>query len=315
MNNSSQHIPQTASTEDQLALAQLAATGDKQARETINALAHPLIDYQTARFCKRFCSENQYFYRCTLKPPIGTQRGALRNDVAWCEWGNASYGWMLNDLCQEKRLLKYQGNNGARLFDYLYQIANSLPFYERWKDWRFARKVHVPTYIQALSPDAAKVFYALRNGDNSELIAQKTGRPLAQVESLMQQIIILLTDRKRLHLLDPPKLVSMSQANGETDSGIAELELAIDDETPEQQQEKAQVEQHIQQVWSKLLPAEQFVLEALIIEEQDAQDVLSALRQLQISIKPGVAAEQTSRQQLYYFRRKTLQKLALLMNE
>jgi len=311
LNNSAQHTPQATSTEDQLALAQLAATGDKQAREAVNALAHPLIDYQTSRFCKRFCSENQYLYRCTLKPPMGT----LRNDVAWCEWGNASYGWMLNDLCQEKRLIKYQGNNGARLFDYFYQIANSLPFYERWKDWRFARKVHVPTYIQALSPDSAKIFYALRNGENSELIAQKTGRPLAQVETLMQRIIILLTDRKRLHLLDPPKSVSMSQTNDEADSGITEREFAIDDETPEQQQDKAQVKQYIKQAWSKLLPAEQFVLEALIIEEQDAQDVLSALRQMQISIKPGVSAEQTNRQQLYYFRRKTLQKLALLMNE
>jgi len=311
LNNSAQHTPQTASSEDQLALSRLAAGGDKQAREAVNALAHPLIDYHTSRFCKRFCNENQYLYRCTLKPPMGAQR----NDVAWCEWGNASYGWMLNDLCQEKRLLKYQANNGARLFDYFYQIANSLPFYERWKDWRFARKVHVPTYIQALSPDAAKIFYAMRNGENSEFMAQKTGRSLMEVETLMQQIIILLTDRKRLHLLDPPKSVSMSQINDEADSGVAELEFAIDEETPEQQQDKAQVKRYMQQAWSKLLPAEQFVLEALIIEEQDAQDVLSALRQMQIRLKPGVAAEQTNRQQLYYFRRKTLQKLALLMNE
>jgi len=295
--------------EDQLALAKAAACGEKSAREKVNALTHPLIEYQTARFCKRFCSENQYLYRCTLKPPMGSPR----LDVAWCEWGNASYGWMLNDLSHEKRLLKYQGKNGARLFDYFYQIANSLPFYERWKDWRFGRKVHVPTYIKALAPDAPKVFLALRSGESIEIIAQKLSRRLADIETLVHSIICLLTEKKRLHLLDPPRLISISETVDDKQPQLIdrEPELASYDEAIDQQEDK----QRLHQAWSKLSAVEQFVLEALLIEDQDADDVLAALKQMQLSIKSGVSAEQTNRQQLYYFRRKTLEKLTTYMKE
>ena len=57
------------------------------------------------------------------------------------------------------------------------------------------------------------------------------------------------------------------------------------------------------------------MLEAMLIEEQDALDILAALNKMNISIKQGVAAEDTTRQQLYYFRRKCLAKLASLMEE
>ena len=290
-------------------LAKSAASGKKDAREKVNTLVAPLIDYQTPRFCKRFCSENQYLYRCTLTPPMGS----MRTDSAWCEWGNASYGWMLNDLSNEKRLLKYQGINSANLFDYFYQIANSQPFYERWKDWRFGRKVHVPTYIKALSPDAGKVFLALRSGDNIAMITQKLSRSLEDIESIVHTIICLLTEKKRLHLLDPPKVMSLSESTDDTYSEQAEkhIELSSSDEAIDVQEDK----QRLQQAWSKLTPAEQFVLEALLVDEQDADDVLAALAKLQLSIKKGVPAEQTNRQQLYYFRRKTLARLAEIMND
>lgn len=298
-----------SSNQDQLTLAQSAASGEKNARKQINTLVQPLIDYQTARFCKRFCNENQFLYRCTLKPPMG----AMHPDVAWCEWGNASFGWMLNDLSHENRLLKYQGINGASLFDYFYQIANSLPFYERWKDWRFGRKVHVPTFIQALSPDAAKVFLSLRAGDNISMIAQKLSRATTDIEHLAQSIVRVLTEKKRLHLLNPPKWISMTESVDDTepDHSDRQIELASYDEPIELQEDK----QRLQQAWSQLDTVEQFVLEALLIDEQDAEDVLAALAKMQLSIKQGVPADQTNRQQLYYFRRKTLAKLAEYMNE
>ena len=302
-------VKEQSSTKDQLALAESAASGEKNAREKINKLVQPLIDYQTSRFCKRFCNENQYLYRCTLKPPMGS----MHQDAAWCEWGNASYGWMLNDLSHSKRLLKYQGVNGASLFNYFYQIANSLPFYERWKDWRFGRKVHVPTYIQALSPDAARVFLGLRSGDNITLIAQNLSRPVTEIEQLVSSIICLLTEKKRLYLLDPPKLVSMSESvdDADTEQLDKQIELGSYDEAIDVQEDK----QRLQHAWTKLEPVEQFVLEALLIDEQDAQDVLSVLARLELSIKTGVPADQTNRQQLYYFRRKSLARLATFMNE
>jgi len=295
--------------EDQLTLAKSAASGEKTARQEVNRITQPLIDYQTNRYCKRFCSENQYLYRCTLKPPLGS----LRKDVAWCEWGNASYAWMLNDLSNEKRLLKYQGINGASLFDYFYQIANSLPFYERWKDWRFGRRVHVPTYIKVISPDASKVFLGLRSGENISMLAQKLNRSMIEIEDLVQNIICLLTEKKRLHLLNPPSTVSMTESSSDTEDDLQsrQLELASYDESIESQEDK----QRLKLAWSRLEPAEQFVLESLLIEEQDAEDVLAALIKLKISIKKGVSPEETNRQQLYYFRRKSLERLTVYMND
>jgi hypothetical protein len=165
---------------DHVQLARAAAEGDIRARKTVNELVHNIIAYQTDRFCKRFCRENQYLYVCTLPYPWGSPP----RDAPLCEWGNATYAWMLEDLTNPKRLRQYEGKHGARVNDYLYRIANSLPFYERWKDWRFGRKVHVPTYIQDLSPYASTVFLSLRSGDNIASIAQKLARPEQEIEAL-----------------------------------------------------------------------------------------------------------------------------------
>ena len=134
---------------DFVALARDAAAGNDRARKKINELAHPMIAYQTDRFCKRFCAENKYLYRCSLESPWGN----APRDALLCEWGNASYGWMLNDLTSENRLTRFKGTHGARIQDYLYRIANSLPFYERWKDWRFGRRIRVPDYVKDIDPD------------------------------------------------------------------------------------------------------------------------------------------------------------------
>ena len=75
------------------------------------------------------------------------------------------------------------------------------------------------------------------------------------------------------------------------------------------------VNDRLRQAWSKLDAVEQFVLEAMIIEEQDAEDVLEALQSLDVSIKPGVAAADTNRQQLYYFKRKALSRLGIELND
>jgi len=293
-------------TQQQLQLAEQAAQGDAPARNQVNALADPMIRFQTDRFCKRFCRENRYRYRCTLIPPWG---GAAA-DAALCEWGNASYAWMLDDLTGSKRLVKYQARNGASLFDYLYQIANSRPFYERWKDWRFGRRVQVPSYIQDMGPAAASVFLGLRAHDEIDNMAQRLACPVAEIQALCQRIIILLTQKRRLHLLNPPSTVSLTETHDDGSHGEdAQLDVASHDEPAELHEEK----QMLRAAWKNLDAVEQFVLEALVIEEQDASQVLQALKSLDVSIKPGVASADTDRQQLYYFRRKTLLRLAQLM--
>ena len=294
--------------QQQLTLARAAAEGDKVARTSVNELIHPVIDYQTNKFCQRFCHENRTIYRCSLTRPVGS----VSNEALLCEWGNASYGWMLHDLTSANRLKKYEGLNGASLFDYLYRIGNSLPFYERWKDWRFGRRVHVPTYIQDISPHASGVFYGLRSHQELPFIAQQLALSLDQVERLCRLIINTLTKRNRLYLLDPPVSQSLTDASDEDSCSTAsQIDLPSWDEPIEDQQQKEKLKKY----WSKLDAVEQFVLEALVIDEQDAQSVLTALKQMDIALKKDVSANQTTVQQLYYFKRKTLSKLAGQLND
>lgn len=292
----------------QLEMARRAAQGNRPAQQAVNEIAHPVIEFQTGRFCKRFCRENRYRFRCSLSKPVG---GAPA-DAALCEWGNASYGWMLGDLCKPARLQKYEGRNQASLFDYLYSIANSLPFYERWKDWRFGRRLQVPMYIRELGEQAATVFYALRTNQPLAQIAQSASLSQSQAEALVSEIVLQLTRRHKLYLLDPPQEVSLSLVGaGGDEESMHQLEIAVDDTEVEQQEQR----DRLRQAWSKLDATEQFVLEAMIVEEQDADDVLHALRALDISIRPGVAAAQTNRQQLYYFKRKALSKLGVELDD
>lgn len=294
------------STQEQLKLAQLAAQGEQTARRQVNELVHPLIDYQTNRFCQRFCDHNRYTYRCSLSRPVGSPP----TDALLCEWGNASYGWMLNDLTRPARLRKYEARNQAGLFDYLYQIANSLPFYERWKDWRFGRKVNVPTYIQSIGPLAKKIFFSLRAGLDLSQIAAQLNTTLEDIELTTRKIVSTLTRRNRLHLLDPPRHQSLTAVSNEDDMDASgQLDVAFIDESVINQDER----DHINAAWKQLDSVEQFVLEALVINNTDAHSLLNALREMEISVKKGVSPEHTSVQQLYYFKRKTLGKLGELL--
>lgn len=288
-------------------LAQSAAKGDVAARREINTLAQPMIQYQTEQFCPRFCHDNRYRYQCTLPSKTITPG----QDSPLCEWGNASYGWMLHDLTKPDRLNRFQGREGASLSAYFFQIANSLPFYERWKDWRLGRRTHVPTYIQDLGPDAAKVFHGLRKGDNAMLIAQQLGRSEHDVDGLIQLIIIELTQHKRLYLLDKPKELSLSHLgthNDDDDEGSVQADISCEDLAPEE----IDAQEHIRHGWSQLTATEQFVLEAMLIEEREADEVISALKRLNITLSDRVPVQDTDRQQLYYFRRKAVAKLAQL---
>ncbi|NOY83454.1 MAG: hypothetical protein GXO96_01285 [Nitrospirae bacterium] len=297
--------------QDHIALAERAANGDADARLTVNQMAHPMIRYQTQSFCKRFCKENRALFICTLDDAWAS--ASKGTDL--CEWGNGSYGWMLDDLTKPQRLHRFEGREGAGLNHYFYAIANSQPFYERWKDWRFGRKVHVPTYIQTLNPKAAQLFLALRASDPLPLIAQKIGESLEKTEKLCHQMIALLTQKNRLHLLNPEKTISLTteecKQEGSEDDTAQEKDLPFFDESPESREEK----QKIRKAWTRLTTLEQYILEALLIEEQDASDILAALKKLKITIKKGVSPEDTNRQQLYYFKRKSLAKLANLMEK
>ena len=290
-----------------LDLVQRALSGDRQARSQVNVLVHPIIDFQSDRFCKRFCADNRYHYRCTLSKPWGS----AGQDALLCEWGNACYGWMLDELAGEKRLRNYRGERGAGLYEYMFSIANSLPFYERWKNWRFGRRAYAPSYIRALNENADRVFFALKDGYSIEVIAQQLGLVEEDVDRLAQTIVVTLTQRGKLHLLENERAVSLDRQDDDDEApGVMNrIELASRDPDPELMENT----QRVRQAWSKLSAVEQFILEAMLIEEQDANDVLFALKEMNICLNEKKPNEEVDRQQLYYFRRKTIVKLSRLV--
>ena len=132
------------------------------------------------------------------------------------------------------------------------------------------RRIHVPTYIQDISPHAASIFYALRSHQELVFISQQLALPLTEINRLSQLIINTLTRRNRLYLLDPPVSQSLNSGSDEEQVGTADqMDIPYLDEPIEDQLEK----DNINSAWKKLDVIEQFVLESLVIDEQDALSV------------------------------------------
>jgi len=272
-------------------------------RQSVNRLVDPIIKYQTYRFCRKYCNDLHFQYQCTLperpySPP--------KQKTLYCEWGNASYGWMLNDLTKESRLDKFEGETEKQLGNYFYTIANSLPFFERWKDWRFGRRKNVPVYIQEISDDASKIFYGLCNKDPIAIIAQKINQSEKSVAQTADKIIITLTEKGKLSLLQSATEVSLSNTSDhENDSQPAVMDLP----TTETEPSKLAFHAELRKVFSALDATEKFVVENMVMDEYSAREVLAALQASNISLKPGLAVQDMNQQHVFYFLRKTLNKL------
>ena len=292
---------------DDLELVRKAADGDPMAREAVSRLAHPLIQHMTGVFCKRCCFENRRYYRCAVDSGFGLQE----EDAPLCDWGNHSYVWMLEDLTSPNKLLRYRGERGAKLSTYFSAIVHSSMFFERWKDNRFDRRVRAPTYIRDISPLASKIFMWLKDGHSIEQMARKSKASVEKVEKIVDQIMVELTEREKLHLLDTPRTISLT-GFGSTDDEEEGEDIEGDIPDCSWDPVEDQMGRLIANGWNKLPPLEPFVLEALVIEDRKANDVLEALCRLEITLKEGVPAEKIDRQQLYYFKRVALGKLARL---
>jgi len=281
---------------------------DGAARKNLNQKIESIIAYQSQKFCKRFCHDNRYHFSCTL-PFKGY---ATNNNLPLCEWGNACYGWMLEELTSDNRLLAFRADNNASYQHYCYMIANSVPFYERWKNWRFSRRIHIPAYIIDIDEKASAVFLALQNGEGLSLIAHNLKINENEIRNISRQIVIELTNRKRLYLLDLPSSVSMSAlSEDDNDMEIADAENIEVADVVILQEEK----ELLSTAWKQLNALEKFVLESLVIDKQDASDVLNTIKQQSLDFFLPEASKINDRQQLYYFRRKALVKLSELFSK
>jgi len=276
----------------------------KHNRDIVIRLVDPIIKYQTGRFCKKYCNDNHFLYRCTLpKNPIPCKN----NTLPYCEWGNASYGWMLDDLCSEKRLEKSNAETEKQLGNYFFTIANSLPFFERWKNWRFGRRKNVPKYIQSMSPNASKVFLALCNKTSIPDIAQSLGESEDMISHLADKILIELTQRGNLGLLSYPSEVLLSNmvSHSEEDESPAQADIKDENFDPS----KLAAISQIRNQFKSLTPAEQFVIESMVVDDFSAKEVLLAIQDANIVINEKKSPEKYTINDVYYFLNKTLAKL------
>ncbi len=279
------------------ALARQAANGNPVAREAISRLAHPLIQKQTERFCKRFCYNNHFHFRCPLFPDWGLKE----KDAPLCDWGNHSYTWMLEDLTGPERLKTF---SGERLSSYFHAIVHSLPFYERWKDSRFGRRVRIPPYIQCIAPLAGKIFLWMVDQQSVGWMAQQTHLAYEKVEAIAGHIIDELTERGKLYLLNSPRATSLTVEEEEGEDCQRDLPDSSWDPAEEEAARK------MREGRKQLTAIENFVLDKMVGEDCSAAVILAALARVGISIKEGVLPEKTNEQQLHYFKRRALAKLA-----
>ena len=304
------HVPvmndQMDSRCDDILLARSAAEGNEAARKKVTELVDDLINRKNSALCREHCYENCKYYACT----IDRRWGNREYGAPLCENGNASYWWMLEDLTGVNRLLSYEGRNGASLLGYLTKIADSREFLGRWRDWRFKRRVRVPAYIDVLDEDADRLFRWMVDRDEVPNMAQRLDRDEDEIREIWERIVVELTKKRRLHLLDGTREVSMTSlgrpgdANDEYDG--SEYEIPHYD-VP---MEDLQLREIVREAWKKLNYIEQFVLEAMGIDELTAKETLRALTEEGLSVKDGVPPENLKLQDIYYFYRKTVSKLA-----
>lgn len=289
------------------AVVEHAVQGDPASRKHINGIAHPFIHYQTDTFCRRFCQHRYRHVKCTLSPPHGGHYSSANSPENLCDKANASYAWMLDELTNNIRLSKVEATSEAQLASYFKTIVNSLPFYERWKNWRFERRIHVPEYISEIDGLAKRIFLKLRSGDSIPLIAQSLGVSELNTQQIAERILVELTKRKRLYLINPQKTASLSEI-GPVDSDDHDAQ-EHDIEDIQYSPERLAYSLQIRSAWNQLDELEQFVIEALVIENQDANHVLKTLDTMNIPLGKNQTARENDRQQLYYFKRKCLEKL------
>jgi len=258
-----------------------------------------IIDENLEKLCKKLCYGNRSLYQCTLS----TSWSLGNNSKVLCEWGNASFDWMLGDLLHIQQQNKNNNREISLVENYYRKIVASSFFWERYKNWRFKRRLRVPDYIKVLDPDARQIFWWLHDRDSIENMAQRLSRTESEISALVSEIRHELHIRKRGYLLNSDVEVSLENLDP------IESEEALSFSTSDTQSE---LKQQVKSAYQQLTSLEQFVIDAMVIDDLHATAVLSSLKTQAISLSTKYSYEEMNTQHIYYFLRKTLSKLKRL---
>ncbi len=308
MESSSNALPQSAPHLLADETASERAGSAAASRVEVNRLANGLVQAKVATFCKKFCFNNRRIHRCTVDPKWG--RG--ESTAPLCDAGNATYLWMLEQLAGEHRIVALEAKGISSLEAYWRKVMGSRPFWERFKDWRFGRRIRVPAYVKALDKDAHKVFWFMCDGDAAPNIAQRVGRPEAEIARLVGQINRELQRRNHAGVPVVPQTESLTRWTEHDESEQAEL--ASEEIEPDEHLWR----QHVMEAYGSLTWQEQFIVDAMVVDGLSAKAVLTALQVQNIQLGEDCDPNQMNVQSVYYFLRKTLakvQKIALTVEE
>jgi len=258
-----------------------------------------LTDEHIERLCKKLCYGNRVQYQCTLD----TSWSKTENGSALCEWGNASYEWMLSELLHLHRQNERNDRKITLIENYYRKIIHSVSFWERYKNWRFKRRLRVPDYIKVLDPDARKIFWWLHDQDTIANIAQRLGRNTADIRVLVSSIQNELSIRNRGYLLNPDVEVSLENLDP------LESDEALKSFVPE---DKIELHSKIKAAFQQLTWLEQFILDSMVVDNLQANSILAALKAQSISLSDKHSPDEMNTQHVYYFLRKTIKKLRKL---
>ena len=274
--------------------------------EALKDKLYTLIKPAAERFCKKFCYDNRGLYKCTLDSAWSRSQ----SDAVFCEWGNATILWMFEDLYNKNRISKLRGNYDSDTINrYFGKIIYSIAFRERFKNWRFQRRIQIPAYKKAIDPYASKVFWWLCDQDEVANIAQRLLRSEADVVEIANKIKSELIRRKRDHLLKPSLTISLVTVASSED--IYEVDISTEDVSSE----LARLKSLVLNGFASLDWREQFVLDMMIIEGASANNVLEALLKQNVSIRDDIDVKELTIQHIYYFLRKALVKLKEIVQQ
>jgi len=271
--------------------------------DAIVTLAQAMVAPRLPTMCKRFCGHNRQRYYCTVDP-----RWTRADDGApLCDWGNAAYVWTLDQLIGEARIERRRDEDLSTTERYFAKVLHSVWFMERFKDWRFQRRIRVPAYIKAIDIDAHKIFWGLCDHDTVPNIAQRLNRGETDIARIVRQIQFELLTRNKLMALQSRQMIPLEHhAEGEdyeTDTELVSPELSHDQQVLNDQ---------VQRAYQQLTWQEQFVVDAMVVDGLGAKDVLASLLEQGIALDGSSPPETQSIQTIYYFLRKTLAKLRVL---
>ena len=265
-------------------------------------IIHYIIKQHINSICKKFCFDNRFQYICTLDD----RWSKSPSDAVLCDLGNGTYDWMLVELNHlrsnnEKNNIKIDFLEG-----YYRKVVSSLIFFERYKNWRFQRRIRVPDYIKVLDKDACKIFWGLHDQDSIENLAQRLKRKKSEIKYLISSIYHELHKRKRTYILTQNIELSMDD---EFTFSEFQADNVYSSFVEQNSVEKNSLHVDVMTAYKKLNWKEQYILDTMVIDELSAAAVLKTLREQCISLDDKINPKELNIQHVYYFLRKTIVRL------